>query len=210
MPATHAPHGSACVALALHRAHHRCQQCGSRTRSSSTTTAHQQHPPSWSCCADAATPTRTPSTMADDQATPEPAVAAHRGGGASRTGSLAHGSRDAWHGIAGDRSQCAGSGRDLDGRPAGLGQNDDDRQDRLPPDEPGSQESADGVARHAPSRRAGAAPRPRRSRRMSQRSRSSPDKRRSRSRAAPKMRASSAATTSSSTIPPAASLSTKS
>ena len=67
------------------------------------------------------------------------------------------------------------------------------------------QEGADGVARHAPSGRAGAAARARRADGRRRHFRSSPGRRRCRSRAAPRMRASSAATTSSCSTPPAAS-----
>ncbi len=57
---------------------------------------------------------------------------------------------------AADRSQRARAGRHHDGRPAGLGQDDDLRQDRQAPYRAEPQEGADGLARYAPAGRAGA------------------------------------------------------
>ena len=62
------------------------------------------------------------------------------------------GSRD---GRAQPRRRAAG--RDHDGRPAGLGQDDDHRQARQAPDREGAQEGADGLARRRPPGGAGAA-----------------------------------------------------
>ena len=55
------------------------------------------------------------------------------------------------------RSQCAGAGRDHDGRPAGLRQNHDHRQDRQAPHRAEQEQGADGLARHPPSGGDGAA-----------------------------------------------------
>jgi hypothetical protein len=52
---------------------------------------------------------------------------------------------------------CSAAGRNHAGRPAGLGQDHHDRQDRLSADQPRQEESADGLARHAPPGRARAA-----------------------------------------------------
>jgi hypothetical protein len=60
-----------------------------------------------------------------------------------------------------DRPQCAGAGRHYDGGPAGLGQNHDHCQDCAPADRARQAQGADGVARHAPSGRDGAARRAR-------------------------------------------------
>ena len=89
----------------------------------------------------------------------------------------------------------AAAGRHPAGRPAGLGQDHDLRQDRLAPHQPRQEEGADGLARHAPAGGAGAAARAGRADRASTRCRSSPGRRRSRSRGAPWMRRGSAATT---------------
>ena len=52
---------------------------------------------------------------------------------------------------------AAAAGRHPDGRPAGLGQDDHHRQDRQAPDRPRDGARADGLARHAPPGRDGAA-----------------------------------------------------
>ena len=75
----------------------------------------------------------------------------------------------------------AGAGADPDGRPAGLGQDHHHRQDRQAPHREAEQESADGVARRAPSGRPAAARRARRADHGARRCRSSPASRRSRS-----------------------------
>ena len=84
---------------------------------------------------------------------------------------------------------------DHDGRPAGLGQDHDHRQDRQAPDRAGQAQGADGLARHAPPGRDGAARGARPAGRASRRCRSSPARRRRRSRAARSRPRGSAATT---------------
>ena len=66
---------------------------------------------------------------------------------------------DAGLGCRAHRSRRPAAGRDHDGRPAGLRQDHHHGQDRLPPDHARQEESADGLARHAPAGRAGAAAR---------------------------------------------------
>ena len=56
-----------------------------------------------------------------------------------------------------DRPQRRAAGRDHDGRPAGLRQNHHHRQARQAPHRPAQEQSADGLARHAPSGGDGAA-----------------------------------------------------
>ena len=67
--------------------------------------------------------------------------------------------RHAGLGRRADRSRRPAAGRHHAGRPAGLGQDHDLRQDRLPAHQPRQEESADGLARHAPAGGAGAAAR---------------------------------------------------
>ena len=108
-----------------------------------------------------------------------------------------------------DRSQRRPAGRDHDGRPAGLGQDDDDGQDRQAAHRPRQEESADGLARHAPAGGAGAAARARRA----DAGRHAADRRRPDAAADRQARArcrrASAATTWCCSIPPAAPTSTK-
>ena len=94
-----------------------------------------------------------------------------------------------------DRPQRAGAGRHHDGRPAGLGQNHHHREDRAAPHRAGQAQGADGLARHAPSGRDGAARGARPAGRASTRCRSSRARRRRRSRAARSKPAASAAST---------------
>ena len=65
--------------------------------------------------------------------------------------------RDARLECRSDRPQRARAGRHHDGRPAGLRQNHHHGQDRAAPDRAGQAQGADGLARHAPSGRDGAA-----------------------------------------------------
>ena len=65
--------------------------------------------------------------------------------------------RDARRGDVRAEPRGHASGGDHDGRPAGLGQNDHDRQARQAPDRKRAQEGPDGLARRRPTRGAGAA-----------------------------------------------------
>ncbi len=69
--------------------------------------------------------------------------------------------RDARLRRAADRPQRRGAGADHDGRPAGLRQNHHHRQDRQAPHRARQPQGADGLARHPPSGRDGAARRAR-------------------------------------------------
>ena len=115
---------------------------------------------------------------------------------------------DAGRGGAGDRPQCAGAGGPHAGRPAGLGQDDDRGQDRPAAQRAQQAQGADGLARYAPAGGTGAAQGSGRAgggRDAAHRRR--PDAGGDR-RTARSMRRASAATTWSSSIPPAAPIST--
>ena len=110
--------------------------------------------------------------------------------------------------IAGDRPQRARARRHHAGRPAGRGQDDDRRQDRQAPDRARQAPRADGLARRQASGRAGTARDPRepgRRRHAADHSRPGPGRDRPARRAG---RRACRATTSSSSTPPAARIST--
>ena len=100
--------------------------------------------------------------------------------------------------------------RDHDGRPPGLGQDDDHRQARQAAHRARAQEGADGLARRRPSGGAGAARGARPPGRTSTRCRSSPASSRSTSPGARSSRPSCRPMTSCCSTPPAASTSTTS